>query len=907
MARLRLRFSLWVGFGLIGWAIVRSGAAEPVGDPAGAERTAEAEQLLVHTVGPLLVAKCGGCHGDAADGIKGDFDLRSRAAMLAGGESGERAVDFKALDESVLVKAIEWRDGWEMPPKENDRLTAEQIAAVRTWLAAGAPWPSDARAAEIRAEGWAAGEADGVLVNTRGGTSDAWTNRRYAAEDLWAYQPLADVEVPWREASAASHPIDAFIARRQNQQGIEPLPEADPAVLLRRLTFDLTGLPPTPEEMARFLSDDRPDRWKRTVERLLACQAYGEQAARHWLDVVRYADTAGFANDYLRPNAWRYRDYVVRAFNEDKPYDEFVRQQVAGDERNPRDPESLIAVGYLRMGPWEHTAMSVEAVTRQQFLDDVTNSVGVTFLGQELRCAKCHDHKFDPIPTIDYYAMQAIFAPVQFADRDVPFLPEENRSGFAAGKARIEALQSVPGVESLKTIPKELWPVDSFDEETDEKGRQKVRRKREQTLAREIARFAPQAMSVYSGPPRTINSNKPRHPLPPEKQRQGQAETIHVLTGGSIESPAQSVEPGVLSVLEVGDDAFAVPTATEGRRAALASWLTHPEHPLTARVMVNRVWQQHFGRGLAANPNNFGATGKKPTHPELLDYLARWFIDHDWSLKQLHTLIVTSQAYRRAAGPRPAALQQQDPAGELYAWFEPRRLTAEELRDAMLQATGELNLQGGGLPARPEINLEVAMQPRHIMGSVAPAYQPSPTPTQRNKRTIYCERIRTLRDPLLEVFNQPGPDVSCERRDASTITPQAFTLLNSQASFDRALALAHRVSRSERPIDARIERMFELTLGRAPEAEELRMTRKHFQGMRAEHRRQAPSPVEPPKLVIREMVEEMTGQTFYWVEDLDIYRNYTADLKPWQVDAETRALAEVALVLFNSNEFIYVY
>ncbi len=353
---------------------------------------------------------------------------------------------------------------------------------------------------------------------------------------------------------------------------------------------------------------------------------------------------------------------------------------------------------------------------------------------------------------------------------------------------------------------------------------------------------------------------------------------------------------------------FKIPESNFGRRAALADWMTTKDHPLTARVIANRVWQYHFGKGLAGNPNNFGATGKKPTHPELLDFLAGYLMDHDWSIKELHRLILSSATWQRASGPVPADVNEKDPDNLLYSHFSPRRLSAEEIRDSMLLVSGELNLTAGGIPARPEINLEVAMQPRHIMGSVAPAYQPSPTPAERNRRTIYAERIRTLRDPLLEVFNQPSLDVSCESRDSSTITPQSFTLLNSQNSFDRSLAMASRLAEMDNAPAAQINRAFQLALGRSPTEQELKKCVAHFQQMLNLHQTNPPVPTNPPTYVVREMVEEMTGLKFYWVEDLDVYAgDYQPDLKPWDVSPEVRALADVCLVLFNSNEFVYVY
>ncbi|MCP4812590.1 MAG: DUF1549 domain-containing protein, partial [Planctomycetaceae bacterium] len=284
--------------------------------------------------------------------------------------------------------------------------------------------------------------------------------------------------------------------------GLDLAPEADPLTLVRRVTFDLTGLPPSPKEVSNFLATSRQDpeqAWIALVDRLLASPHYGEQMARHWLDVVRYADTAGFSNDYPRPNAWRYRDYVVRSFNQDKPYDQFVREQIAGDEIAPDQPDHVIATGFLRMGPWEHTSMTVAAVTRQQYLDDVVNAVGVSFLGTELRCAKCHDHKFDPIPTRDYYRMQAIFSPLQFADRTLPFQQSENQDGMAEGKARYEQLAKDKGIRSILTLPESERPVSEFDAESETKGQAKVARKRSQQLQHELKRFKPLAYSVYNG------------------------------------------------------------------------------------------------------------------------------------------------------------------------------------------------------------------------------------------------------------------------------------------------------------------------------------------------------------------------------------------------------------------------
>jgi hypothetical protein len=886
---------------------------------------------------PLFALKCGGCHGADAKEIKGKYDMRSRKTLLAGGESGEPAVTPKNSKASPLIAAIEWREGFEMPPKKNDRLTAEQIQWVRDWIDAGAPWPDAAQRKKIMEADSRNSKSDGVPVVTSGGTTDAWTNRRYKLDDLWAYAPLWRDKDDWLKVHGRN-PIDELINIRIRAAKLAALPQADRQTLIRRLTYGLTGLPPTPAEIQAFVNDKEQSAFKRLVDRLLASPHYGEQWGRHWLDVVRYADSAGFSNDFARPNAWRYRDYVIRSFNADKPYDQFLTEQIAGDElydsqlaaNKKPSVDLLIAVGFLRMGPWEHTSMSVAAVTRQHYLDDVTNNVGVTFLAHELRCASCHDHKFDPIPTQDYYSMQAVFAPVQFADRPAAYQEFENTRGFADAEARIKRLQQSGGIRMLRTIPKKEWPVEEWDADTETKGHKKVNNKRRAILNRELKRFKPYAFSVYSGRERNLKSNTAVWILPKPGQRNGPIPAVHILTGGALESPAGKVKARVLSAVsftgqsipdqtgeQTGGQAtenlsgktaeFKIPQSMRGRRIALADWLTNERNPLTARVIANRVWQFHFGRGLAGNPNNFGATGKKPTHPRLLDYLAGYLIVNDWSIKSLHRLILSSNTWQRSSGPVPKEVREQDADNKLYAYFSPRKLTAEELRDSMLFVTGELITVPGGMPAHPEINREIAMQPRHVMGSVAPAYQSDRTPEQRNRRTIYAKRIRTLRDPMLEVFNQPGLDTSCEQRDSSTITPQAFTLLNSETSFDRALAFADRLVKSKKTASEQIQLAFRIAFGRAATQQETDRCVAHYKEILVEQRGLKPQPVRRPNYIVREMVEEMTGLAFYWVEELDVAKDYVADLKPWDVSSETRALADVCLVLFNANEFIYIY
>ena len=737
----------------------------------------------------------------------------------------------------------------------------------------------------------AAEPADGETVRTSGGQSDEWTNRRYKPSDLWAYRPLRRPTPP----ATASHPIDAFILSR-HPRGLTTAAPADRATLIRRLTFDLTGLPPTPGSINRYRLDRHPDAYRRLVDRLLASPRYGEQWGRHWLDVVRYADSSGFANDFLRPNAWRYRDYVIRSFNSDKPYDHFVLEQIAGDELKPADPEHHVAVGFLRMGPWEHTGMSVAKVTRQLFLDDVTNSVGQVFLGHVLRCARCHDHKFDPIPTRDYYSIQAVFATTQFAEVDAAFLPAENTRGFEAHR-KYHRLRADANGRMLASLPATRVTPNDF-------GRDRLGRKWRVLFNWAGDSYRPIAFSVYNGPGRPrrrVFSRQRRVPLPARVRPRGSS----VLDGGDVFSAGDPVRPGVISATGLP---ATIPASFGGRRTALARWITHPDNPLTARVIVNRIWQGHFGRGLAAHPNNFGASGKPPTHPLLLDWLASEFLANGWSIKSLHRLIVTSSAYRRSSThPDLPTLDRLDPGRTSYCVFRPRRLAAEEIRDAMLAVSGELNPKPGGLPARPDMNLEAALQPRMIMGTFAPSYVPDPLPEQRNRRTIYALKLRGQRDPFLATFNQPGPDSSCERRDTSNVTPQVFALFNSQESSDRALALAARVLKATNSDHQAIDLAFRLAFGRHAEAAEQAAALAHWNDSTRLQVRQPATQQTLPTTITRRANEENTGEVFTFTETLFEYRDYVPDLQPHQVDARTRGLAQLCLALLNANEFLYVH
>ena len=907
--------------------------------------------LFVRRIDRLFRDKCNGCHGDRPDEIEGGLDLRSMESLIDGGDSGVSGVIAGHSRHSPIYLAAErLEDEYSaMPPKESEALTEEELGWLADWIDGGATWPDAEAAVGIReryAELW--DSEDGVVVPTSGGLDDAWTQRRYDPDGLWAYDPLQKFAV-WSDRWID----DEVLAKLPD--GLSVAPPADRVTLIRRATYDLTGLPPTVDDVQSFVDDPRDDNaaFADVVDRLLASPHYGERMAQHWLDVTRYADSSGFANDYERGNAWRYRDWVVRAFNDDLPFDQFARLQIAGDEIAPDDPAAIIAAGFLRMGPWELTGMEVAKVARQRFLDDVTNAVGETFLGQSLQCCRCHDHKFDPIPTRDYYSVQACFATTQLAERNAEFLPSENVDGFgevtyleqkrdehvrmqhrlndvmirnAAKWYEQQGLDPTEWLEAVQTTIGDDYPIGKFVWARDimrrsgleqdqyppkevgmtptEIGLARIAYKGLERLRWEWDRYKPFALSVYSGHTPKMKAVYSPLRMPDDPLAEGELESSAILSGGDPFSASQPVRPAALSLVttlspRVTDDVV-------GRRTELANWITQPANPLTPRVIANRVWQWHFGRGLAVNPNNFGSTGGRPTHPELLDRLARHLIDENWSIKSLHRSIMNSDVYRRSSShPNLSDMDRLDPTRSSLAVFEPRRLSAEELRDSMLLHSGELNHTRGGIPCRPIINDEVALQPRMVMGTFASAWVPHPKPSQRNRRSIYVLKLRGLMDPSLEVFNSPSPDFSCERRDASNVTPQVFAMFNSGSVHARALALAADVA----PLDddAVVTRLYRRVFSRTPSPTEQAACLDHWRCAETLLPQRLDAPQPRPRQVLRRAIDENTGEPFEFTETMYAIDDFEPDLTPDQVPRRVAALADLCLVLLNSNEFAYVY
>ena len=525
------------------------------------------------------------------------------------------------------------------------------------------------------------------------------------------------------------------------------------------------------------------------------------------------------------------------------------------------------------------------------------------------------------------------------AERPVPFLPQESRERFEEGRAHVEKMLEFAVAEKNRLVEKReaaarAWfdkrglPYKNHQERTNlpdeekpprhvgldhvEQGQLKVREQDEWIWTRRLERYEPMAQSVFNSGTfdlawngaRKLRINRPgQHQQPPAS---------HILIGGALTAPGDEVGPGVLSAVSLAvdsdaDDPYLVTPEVDGRRLALARWIAHPENGLTTRAIVNRIWQHHFGRGLTANANNFGAKGAKPTHPRLLDYLAGDFVQSGWRIKRLHRAIMMSNAYRRAAVPTdPDPVAEHDPNNRLLSHFPRRRLSAEEIRDGILFITGELTLSDGGLPVMPEINMEVALQPRMIQFSLAPAYQPSPTPAERNCRTIYAYHVRGQADPFSELFNQPNPNESCEFRESAAVTPQVFTLLNSDMMVDRSIALALRLQRECETRAEQVDRAFRLVLGRHASPEESNWLTSYVDDMQAEHASVEPQPVNYPTQITRSLVEEFSGKPFEYQEILPVFEHYQPDRKPADVPPETRALADLCLLLLNTNEFMYV-
>ncbi|QEL15003.1 PSD1 and planctomycete cytochrome C domain-containing protein [Limnoglobus roseus] len=783
---------------------------------------AAADDAFEKTVRPILTESCLRCHGP--DKQKGGLRVDSREALLSGGESGPAVVPGQPAD-SLLVKALH-HDDLKMPPAK--KLPDEQIAALTQWVKDGAKWGA-------AKTGGAAGHA----ARKPGNITDA--DRAW-----WAFQPPKRVDAP-----KTGHPIDAFLTARLEKEGLSPAAEADRHTLVRRVTFDLTGLPPTPDEVAAFVEDQSADAYEKLVDRLLASPRYGERQARAWLDLVRYAESDGYRADFARPHAWKYRDYVVRAFNADKGYDRFLTEQLAGDETFPGDPDALVATGFLRMWPYEYNQRDVRGQWAA-IQNDLTDVAADAVLGLGMGCARCHDHKFDPILQKDYFALQAFFAGLRFADEPV----------FADSAARAEHGRQLAAWEektaALRTqIDALLDPVRKKEMES---SKRRFPPDIEAVLDKPAADRTPGEQQLYDLAYRQVQYEYDRAPTKLKAQQKTEYERLKKELDALAEPPsplamvsrdlgpiaAETVVPGGRKKAVPVEPAFPTvlgqppplvsPSATStGRRAALAKWLTRPDHPLTARVAVNRLWQGHFGVGLVATPSDFGTLGEKPTHPELLDWLAVELVEHGWSLKHLHRLVVTSAAYRRAS---VGAAKTADVENRLLGRMTVRRLDAEQARDAMLAVSGELKLDAGG-PA---------------------------VPADKPRRSVYTRAHRNAPDALLASFDAADGLSSCARRNVTVTPTQSLLLLNGPGPLARAAAFAARVMPADgKDLPKGVDAAYRLAFGRPP------------------------TPTEAA--AAREFLRQQVG---------------VASGKAVTPDGRKKAWTDFCHALLNANEFLYV-
>jgi hypothetical protein len=641
-----------------------------------------------------------------------------------------------------------------------------------------------------------------------------------------------------KEAGWARNFIDAFVLARLEAEGLRHAPEADRPTLLRRLSFDLIGLPPSPEEVAAFEADRSPDAFEKQVDRLLASQRYGERQAQHWLDLARYADTDGFEFDEARPDAWRYRDWVVNAFNADMPYDRFVALQLAGDELEPEDPDAVVATGFNRCYP-DMVDLNDQGLRRQNALDDIAETTSLTFLGLTMGCARCHDHKFDPISQVDFYRLQAFFTPARFRD-DYPLLAPADRAALEAkldawkrsmAEAQAEILKleaparskvapgRPPGIDDQAISAWEKDPADRSPEEVALVFEAALKDKRVDARGL-LEALGPEEKIRRVELLAELERRKRGRPAPPRLARvidepgPDPAPTF-LRKRGDYYVKGTEVRPGFPSVLSSADPEVRSLPRSSGRRSALAAWLTRPDHPLTSRVIVNRVWQWHFGRGLVATPSDFGLMGEPPSHPELLDRLALELVDRGWSLKAVHRLIVTSATYRQSSRKLEAEAQA-DPDNRLLWHHARRRLDGEAIRDALLDVSGRLNRSIGGPGVFPELPAELTR-----LSGKGKAWPVSTNAEDRNRRSLYVFTRRNLRYPFFEAFDRPDTNASCPKRAVTTIAPQALSLLNGKLAVDCAKALAERVDREAGPDrTSRVDRAYRLALGRGPDVAE---------------------------------------------------------------------------------------
>ena len=791
------------------------------------------------------------------------LDLRTRESALAGGAHGAALVPGNA-EQSRLFRRI---TGAEAPamPMSGDALTPAQIAAIKAWIDQGAAWDA------VPAASSAAGSAAAALSALE--RMDITPEQR----NYWAFKLPVQASVPRVANRDLTNPIDRFLEKARVDRGLTPAPRADPLTLVRRAYLDLLGLPPTPEQVAAFIADDSGYAWERLIDSLLASPHYGERYGRHWLDVARYADSAGFEYDMHRPNAWRYRDYVIRSFNDDKPYNLFLTEQIAGDEMDWKTEQTLIATGFFRMGPRVLFREKDNPERRFDYLDEIIGTIGKGTMGLTINCARCHNHKFDPIAAKDYYSIQAsLFG---YVETEVPLAPRADAEAYLAKNddinARVSTLRAAiaaiekphrdrleleqirvrfaehiyraaakpdaertPGEKLLAIQVYEAVnvPAVQIDKVLSPEALAKKKDLAAQISALDKQRPAPLPMAEIAtdgdhrfsplGEGDNIVSC-PKCRIPPpfpgtyvHKDGNYQVPPSYFLIRGDSESRGSLMQPGFVNVITYGNPPTVIPRPdgnTSGRRLALAQWIGSSQHPLTARVIVNRLWQKHFGRGIVATLDNFGRMGEQPTHQDLLDWMAVEFMNRGWSIKQINKLMMMSEAYQMAAVFTNDANAKIDLENR-YLWrFRPQRLEAEIVRDSMLVAGGNINLAIGGEPIFPFIPPDI------LTGQYRGKWANTPEGPAAWRRGVYVYRRRSLPYPMFDTFDHPDMNVTAGARNVSTVPTQALTLLNNPFVLSQAQRFADRVARDATDPDAQVALAYRIALARPATAAEARI------------------------------------------------------------------------------------
>lgn len=757
--------SLWLGVGFLGASDLKSQEVDFATD--------------IQTV---LARRCYACHGP--DVQEGNLRFDVRESLLEEAESGETPVVPGNAEESEIIQRIAAEDESERMPPEGKPLSESEIQQFRAWIDSGAEYSQH-----------------------------------------WAFQPIQSPKIPdVLDRDWPAMPLDRFVLSRLEQAGLSPVPPASPQTLIRRLFMDVTGLPPSPETVARLQENWSEESYQRLVDQLLADSALGEQWARNWLDVVRFAETNSFERDGVKPNAWKYRDYVIHAMNDDKPYDQFIREQIAGDELDEVTDESMTATGYYRLGIWDDEPADPELAIFDG-LDDLVTTTGQGVLGLTFNCARCHDHKIDPISQQDYYSLVAFLRDVtpygtrrdQVSNNQIDLDPE-----LAATHERLQQEQREIEQRTKKIEKNAIEQMSSTDQRaTEGPERAKVLKdKLEKYVDEETFKKYSELQAQLADLVARQRNLPPRRTVLGLGQLDARPAETHILERGSPHAEGKKVAPAFPKLLGGGSPAIAeadTEARSAGRRRILADWLTSKDNWMTARVIVNRIWLHYFGRGITRSPNNFGLMGEAPTHPELIDHLATLLMESDWQLKNVHRAILLSSTYRLSTQTNSAA-ESQDPANNLFWRQNIRRLSAEQVRDSVLAVSGQINEQKYGPSMFPTLSAEVlASQSRPGNG-----WGDSPASDQA-RRSVYIHVKRSLPVPMLTAFDFPETDISCEARFLTTQPGQALTMLNGHWMQVQADKLYQRIQGEVgSDLESQARRCLELCLSRLAEPEDVR-------------------------------------------------------------------------------------